>query len=445
MGRSAVAAWIVAACLAGTAAGQDTVGRVHVEAGQVVSEGLVPIDTASWDDTFELTTMEGVECFALGAQNAWLRLRLDPPWPQDDPGPATIGVRYLDDSSQDDPGPVTLQFDSADPVRLVNGAWAWSPPAWRWGTRNWLTAYWTVEKPAFRGRELGADFSVTGQTNRGHDVLHIAEVSVTRAGVLLAADVRGLALGDDGRAQITARVFAVDGRPAAEGTPVTFGATLGSCEPSETETTEGVARTEFLPGTEFGEAVVTAQCAFAANEMKLPLLQGTGGVTEVDWVVADFETEEEVAITTSYLRRATGDVAVSPEAAHAGQAGAALTYECQVDATWATAGIRVPVAIPGVPLQVEFRAKVSEPGVELRWALALEGEAGDWQRRGSTTVDPFAPTGDCLAQYPLTFDSVLIARSPWAKAEKGTLVVDDIVARLLVSGSEAQRLQQPGR
>jgi len=75
---------------------QPPLARVYVKDGQVVSEGLKPIDTTSWDDTPQVGEVEGVECFVNEGGNEWLRLVLDPAWPQDYTGPATIGIRFFD-------------------------------------------------------------------------------------------------------------------------------------------------------------------------------------------------------------------------------------------------------------------------------------------------------------------------------------------------------------
>ena len=209
-------------CLATLSVAQAPLARVYVKDGQVVSEGLKPIDTSSWDDTPQVGIVEGVECFVNQGANEWLRLVLDPAWPQDHTGPATIGIRFFDGRPGERSGPVMMQFDSADPTRQSSGAWAWTPPVWRAGTGQWLTAYWTIEKPAFRHRELGADFGISGKTNRRYPTLNVAEVTVTRAGILPNADVEGLALGDHGVAHITAQVLGPDGAPAPDGTLVTF-------------------------------------------------------------------------------------------------------------------------------------------------------------------------------------------------------------------------------
>jgi len=431
--------------------------RVRVAGGQVVSEGLKPIDTLSWDDTFQLTTVGGVECFAADRQNSWLRMRLDPAWPQDATGPATIGIRYLDNKAAGGGGPVVMQYDSSDPTRMVGGAWAWTPPVWRQGSGKWVTNYRTIEKPGFRGRELGADFGITGMTNRRWDTLYVAEVTVTRAGVLLSADVRGLALGDQQPAKIAAEVIAPDGSPAPDGTEVRFDAILGRCDPPQTVTEDGAATTSFIPAGQEGEAIIQATTDFSAGELRLPLVQGTGGVTEIEWTVADFEAENAGEVTRAYMAGGvTGSVEVTAEAAHAGTMGAAITYAREPDPDWFNAGVELEPQIPGALLGLSFWAKTTEPNVELRWAImdagdehwnyyapVLETGADGWRRYGSSTVDSYFPNRDAVLDYPLTFHSVYVTRQPWSKAEKGTLFVEDIVARLLVANSEADRLRRP--
>ena len=55
------------------------------------------------------------------------------------------------------------------------------------------------------------------------------------------------------------------------------------------------------------------------------------------------------------------------------------------------------------------------------------------------------PTGDMVLDYPLAFRSVFVARRSWSKADKGVLCVDDIVARLLVANSEADKIGRGAR
>jgi len=441
--------------LATVCVAQPPLARVYVKDGQVVSEGLKPIDTSSWDDTPQVGEVEGVECFVNEGANEWLRLVLDPAWPQDVTGPATIGIRFLDGHPGERSGPVMMQFDSADPARLVNGAWAWTPPVWRAGTGQWLTAYWTIEKPAFRHRELGADFGISGKTNRRYPTLNIAEVTVTRAGILLRGDVEGLALGDHGVAPITAQVFGPDGAPAPDGTLVTFAATLGTCDPAQVAVADGTAATTFTPAGEMGEAVIQASCDFTAHEMRLPLVAGSGGVTGVDWVVSDFEHEGGTPRALPHLTRdVKGTMAVIAEAAHSGENGAACEYQGVAGATWFSAGVEVPVRIPGVLRAVSFWAKGTEPNVELRWTMldqeeeewtfsapVLETGENGWRRHGSSTLDPYFPTDNALLDYPLIFGWASVIREPWSNAQQGTLYIDDIVARLIVAKSEVAEVQ----
>jgi len=433
---------------------QPPLARVYVKDGQVVSEGLKPIDTTSWDDTPQVGEVEGVECFVNEGGNEWLRLVLDPAWPQDYTGPATIGIRFFDGRPGERSGPLMMQFDSADPARLVNGAWAWTPPVWRAGSGRWLTAYWTIEKPAFRHRQLGADFGISGKTNRGLPTLNTAEVTVTRAGILLTADVEGLALGDRGVAHVTAKVFGPDGAPAPDGTLVTFAAALGMCDPTQVAVAGGTATTTFTPAGEMGEAVIQASCDFTAHEMRLPLVSGSGGVTEVDWVVSDFEHEGELPVAGPHFTRdVKGTLAVLPEAAHSGENGAACEYEGVPGARWFSAGVEFPVQIPGVLRGVSFWAKCTEPNTELRWTMldqeeeewtfsapVLETGQNGWRRHGSSTVDPYFPTDNALLDYPLTFGWASVIREPWSNAQQGTLYIDDIVARVMVAKSEVEEL-----
>lgn len=97
---------------------QAPLASVYVRDGRVEGTGLKPIDTSASDDTFQVTTLEGVECFLVGHDNSWLRLVLDPAWAGGETGPATIGVRFFDNHPADGPGPVVMQYDSSDPDRL---------------------------------------------------------------------------------------------------------------------------------------------------------------------------------------------------------------------------------------------------------------------------------------------------------------------------------------
>jgi len=104
---------------------------------------------------------------------------------------------------------------------------------------------------------------------------------------------------------------------------------------------------------------------------------------------------------------------------------------------------------------MSFWATMSEPGLEICWAAvdangeswlftAMDQETGQegWRRYGSSSLDPYLPWGNAVLDYPLSFRGVLLPKSPWSPATKGTLCVDDIVARLLVAGSEVERLRK---
>ena len=449
--RSVAASVILPALLlsAYAAVAQPEVRRVSIARGEVVSEGLKPIVTSSWDDKFQVAEAGGAGCLAVAATNSWLRLVLDPAWPKDWTGPATISVRYFDNT-----GPVVMQVDSSDPRLMVNGAWSWTPPVWRGGTNAWVTSRWTIARAGFTHRQLGADFSITGLANRGRDTLFVAEVSVTRAGVLLSADVRGLALGDKQAAKITAKVSGLDGKPAPDGTRLAFASSLGECTPADAMVADGQVTTSFSPEGQPGEAIIRASCECSTGEMKLPLVEGTGGVVEVDCPVEDFEAAK-IGGAVDVYRSATGEasVALVPEAAHSGLVGCAVTYAAKAGATWFNAGVDRDFVFPGAVLGTSFWAKCTEPNVELRWSLfdskdehwtypALVQETGPdgWTKYGSETLDGYFPNRAAVLDYPLHFASVFVTRSPWSKAEKGTLFVDDISARLLVSESVAGNL-----
>ncbi|MEN6549459.1 MAG: hypothetical protein ABFE07_25720 [Armatimonadia bacterium] len=432
------------------AAAQLDVRRLTINNGQPTIEGIRPIVTSSWDDKFQMGQTGGTEHFIVGADNSWLRLVLDPPWPKDWTGPATIAVRYLDNT-----GPVVMQVDSSDARLMVNGAWSWTPAAWRHGSGAWVVSRWTIAQAGFTHRELGADFSVTGLTNRGRDPLLVSEITVSRGGVVLTADVPGLALGDKSSAAVTAHLVGTDGQPVPDGTKVTFAATFGTCEPADTVTANGQATTRFMPEGRHGEAIVTASCEFSAGQMKLPLVEGTGGVAEIECPVEDFEAAKVGELVDVYRSR-TGQatIALLPEAAHSGHVGAVVTYAADPGVTWFNAGVNRHFVFPGAVLGMAFWAKCSEPNLELRWSLmdankehwtfpALGQEAGQdgWRRYGSTTLDGYFPNLDAVLDYPIHFAPIFVTRSPWSKADKGVLYVDDVVAKLLVARSEAGKLQ----
>lgn len=436
--------------LGGEVRAQWPPARWYVADGQVVSEGLKPINTTAGDDKFQIATLGGVEAICANVPgSSWIRVALDPPLPQDWRKPLTVGVKYLDDMGQ-----LQLQYDSSDPARLINGAWAWSPIQWRGGTKTWKTAYWTIDKPGFTHRQLGADFGLRGGGGP-YAPPWVAEMSVTPASVVLSSEVRGLALGDKQPAKITATVVGVDGQPAADGTAVRFTATLGQCVPAEAAVAGGQATTLFVPFDKPGEAVVSASCDFSGGELRLPLVTGSGGVREVEWVVDDFEAANAAEVTKA--GHSTGvslAVEVSPDAAHSGRQGALATYKSTGERDYWQAGPAHYVPLPGVLLGMSFWAKCSEPNVELRWSLEDEteemwtffapvlerGEDG-WARRGSGLLDPYPTHDDAVLNYPLNFLAIWVMRNPWSRANSGTLVVDDIVARLLVANSEVEQLK----
>jgi hypothetical protein len=189
--------------------------------------------------------------------------------------------------------------------------------------------------------------------------------------------------------------------------------------------------------------------------MRLPLVSGSGGVTDVDWVVSDFEHEGDTPRALPHFTRdVTGTMAVIPEAAHSGENGASCEYQGVAGATYFRAGVEVPVKIPGVLRGVSFWAKCTEPNVELRWTMldqeeeewtfsapVLETGENGWRRYRSSTVDPCFPTDNALLDYPLTFGWASVIREPWSNAQQGTLYIDDIVARILVAKSEVDELQ----
>ena len=55
-------------------------------------------------------------------------------------------------------------------------------------------------------------------------------------------------------------------------------------------------------------------------------------------------------------------------------------------------------------------------------------------------MDPYFPNRNALLDYPLTFQCVYLTRQTWSKPTQGTMLVDDIVARLLVAASEVDGL-----
>jgi len=270
--------------------------------------------------------------------------------------------------------------------------------------------------------------------------------------------VSGLALGDEEAAHVTAKVLGPDGQPAPDGTEVSFAATLGACDPARATVRDGVARTTFTPSGEMGEAVIQASCPFSAHELHLPLVGGSNGVTEIEWVVSDFEDEALNAQVHSYLAGSvTGTATALGEAAHSGEMGAALEYRRGGETPWFNAGVALRVPIPGVVLGLSFWAKATEPDAELRWAVydeegehwnyrapVLETGPDGWRRHGSSMIDPYFPGRNALLEYPLTFHCIYVCREPWGNAEQGTLYVDDIVARLLVANSEAERVRLGG-
>ena len=436
---------------AGLAAADGGLRHLSVAGGKVVAQGLQPIDTTSPDDTPAFTTMGGADCLIAAKSNMWLRVLLTEALSQDYRGPVTIGIRYFDNS-----GPVVMQFDSSDPTRL-RGAWCWSPAVWRTGTQTWRTAFWTIEKPGFTHRELGADFSITGYANRGFDPLYIGEVTVSQAGILPVISGPGLALGDHQTALVTAKVLAPDGKPAPDGTKVRFAATLGTCAPAEAPVAGGEAVTTFTPAGKAGDATISMACDFSAAVARLALVEGTGGVREVDWPVADFENADPNAKTESYDAGAVAaKVRICPEAAHNGKAGALVTYKYTGEIDWFNAGTSQDVRLPGVLRGINFWAKASEPNCEIccavldaeapkredwNWStVVVETSADGWRRHVALFADPYFPNRNAVFDYPLSFASVYINRRPWSPANAGTLCVDDIVARLIVSGSEAEKL-----
>jgi hypothetical protein len=445
----------VAVLVAATAHADGRIWRTTVAGGQVVSEGLKPMPGPGGEDIVTATTFEGVGCFAATAPKSWwLRLLLTEALPKDHRGPVTIGIRYFDNE-----GPISTQFDSSDPTRMVGGAWAWGATLWRGKSQTWKTAYWTIEKPGFTHREYGTDFAISGQTNRGYDPLYISEVTVSLAGAVLTSDVPGLALGDQRPAKLTARVFGPDGDPAPDGTKVRFAATLGECTPVEAMTVGGEAATTFVPGDNEGEAMVGVVCDFSSGLLTVPLVRGTGGVRVVEWPVDDFEAPNAAKIVECYARGAVrASLRVCPEAAHSGNMGAEVTYAYTGEGDSFDAGVSHVIPLPGVLLGLSFWAQRTELKenrryVETRWAIrdaedenwswlavAHETDAPGWTHYSSSVDDPMAPNRNAVRDYPLSFAGVVVSRRRWSFPEAGTLYVDDIMARLLVSNSEADKL-----
>lgn len=440
--------------LASAAHAQWPPARWSIGDGQVVSEGLRPINTSAGDDKFVIATLDGVEALSANLEgSSWVRVVLDPPLPPDWKRPLTVGVKVLDDYGQ-----LQLQYDSSDPARLVNGAWAWSPIQWRGGTKGWKTIYWTIEHPGFTHREFGADFGLRGGAGQ-YAPPWVAEMSVTPASVLLSCDVRGLALGDKQPAKITATIVGEDGQPAPDGTRISFAATLGQCAPAETTTTAGQASTMFTALDQPGEAIISATCDFSAGKLRLPLVAGTGGVREVQWLVDDFESPEAAKdILVGHTKGVDASSEISAEAAHGGARGALTTYQQAGDRDYWQAGACHRVTLPGALLGMSFWGKCSEPGVEIRWSLEDEDEElwtwnapvvergqNGWARYASAAIDPYPTHMDAVLDYPLHFLAIWVTHSPWSKAQGGSLMVDDIVARLLVANSEVGQLEEAAK
>lgn len=73
---------------------------------------------------------------------------------------------------------------------------------------------------------------------------------------------------------ITATLVNALGTPAADGTPITFFTDLGQVSPAETQTTAGIAVTQFIPDETAGQAHITAQAGVLTEQITVTVQPG---------------------------------------------------------------------------------------------------------------------------------------------------------------------------
>jgi len=97
-----------------------------------------------------------------------------------------------------------------------------------------------------------------------------SDSSVAPSGSSVTLTATPGSLGFNGMAAIVADVRKSDGQPAADGTVVSFGATLGSVQPDTAESVAGKATVTFVAGAESGMAVITASSGSQAS-VRIPV------------------------------------------------------------------------------------------------------------------------------------------------------------------------------
>jgi PKD repeat protein len=110
-----------------------------------------------------------------------------------------------------------------------------------------------------------------------------SDSSVAPSGSSVTLTATPGSLGFNGMASIVADVRKSDGQPAADGTVVSFGATLGSVQPDTAQSVAGKATVTFVAGAESGMAVITASSGSQAS-VRIPV--GAAAATRLNMSAA---------------------------------------------------------------------------------------------------------------------------------------------------------------
>lgn len=417
--------------------------------GDPEPHGLQLIDTSYDDDAPTPAAIGGRECYVVGPGQSWFRLQVDPAFMGgDDEADVTLSIDYFDNGT----GPIQFAYDCADTQRLVGGQWATEFPRCRAATEEWRTLRLCLPRARFRRHQNGADLAVGRHSGGAPQYLYLTRIGITRAFLDVKATPPAVCIDDAFAARLTITARGPDGEPAADGTQIDLLCEQGIVAATVT-TTDGAATGEVTVDRECGEARVEVTSPWSAREVRLPVLEGSGGVVEVRCPLLDFEqygAGDEV-VTKQRPADAKVNGVVIDERRHKGKAALRLDYAFPGQTGDAILPVDKHLAgyVRGFELYAvtelnwppEFRFYVEDAsGESFVFAAQLPQKEGEWLRYWAPFLDPLTPAygGDenQRLDQPLFLREVGLAARSTHKLAPGTIDLDDLCAITWLGRSE---------
>jgi len=372
------------------------------------------------------------------------RFRVDPRFLHE-PMPVRVVLEYWDEGEDW----FVLSYASNDPTGEDRGESKRTYAHYHTDTGTWKQVVFDLPDARFSGNAWNPDFSVCldnwlGLSRPG---VTLSRVEVIKGGIVLTVSPEAVSADGESTAEVQARAYDRCGRPVPDGTQVRFTCTAGGIRPQEATTVGGCAAATFTGGKRPGSVDVTASTGEHSTTVVVPMLDGSGPVHEVTYVLDDFAHPERWRIEDS--EDFEGRLQMADVMSYRGRPVARWDYcfkrpmniPIPMYRTIATPGQVKRLSIwanhdgSGNGLDLHLR---DAGGESIRWVLGNLWQRGwrwEWHDLGRPHYGYF--DRDFRVSWPITFERINFSR--WRKepdvGQMGTVFFQDLVATCLVPES----------